>query len=230
MGSIAQEMGHDLTIMYFIDKVLKSREEKEDFFIIHPAMGPKRDIHYWNPEHDEYTSGWDTSGDTRFIPDYLYRRNLSAKELEKLVEESQYFKEEWYKKLSQQIRGDLKDFIDKLCGNLENKLKEKFPTVDKLPDFIGIKERKINSIGEVKFEYLPKKALEEFLGYYYLAEQENVPFYLIFPKKGYTRTDLNWLSRNLPKEIKFYTFEGAELQPIIVPNYRDIKFSRWKPK
>ena len=230
MGSIAQEMGHDLTIMYFIDKILKPKDEKEDFFIIHPAMGPKRDVHYWNPEHDEYTSGWDTSGELKFIPDYLFKRNLSSEELQRLNEESQYSNEEWYKKLSQEINEDLKDFTDQLCNNLEDQIKEDFSKVDKLPDFIGIKDKKISCFGEVKFEYLPKKALEEFLAHAYLAEQAGVAFYLIFPKKGYTRTDFNWFSKNLPKSAEFYPFEGAELKPLIIPNYRDIKFSRWEPK
>ncbi len=235
MGSIAQEMGHDLTIMYFIDKVLKPKKNREDFFVIHPAMGPKRDIHYWNPEHNEYTSGWNTSGDQKFIPDYLFRRDLSPEELQKLKEESKYWNEQWYKTLSRKLNEDLKDFTDRLCSRLEETIKEKFPDFfdrgGKFPDFIGVRERKITSIGEVKFEYLPKRALSELLAYSYLAKQEKVPFYLIFPKKGYTKTDFNWLAKNLPKEIvEFYLFEGAEPKPLIVPNYRDIKFSKWEPK
>lgn len=229
MGSIAQEMGHDLTIMYFIDNVLKSKD-KEDFFIIHSAIGPKRDIHYWNPEHNEYTSGWDSSGDKRFIPDYLFRRRLSEEELKRLVEESQYQDEEWYRKLSQQLGEELKNFTDRICGNLEKIIQQVFPEVDKLPDFIGIKEGNINLIGEIKFEYLPKRALNEFLAYQSIAEQYEIPFYLVFPKKGYTRTDFNWLSKNLSEGVEFYPFQGAELKPIIVPNCRDIKFEKWLPK
>lgn len=228
MGSIAQEMGHDLTIMYFIDKVLKPKEEKEDFFIIHSAIGPKRDIHYWNPEHDEYTSGKDTSRD-KFIPEWDFRRKLSEEEIKKLIAESVYWNEAWYKKLSEQLGRDLKEFADKLCAYFETIIIQHFPEVNKLPDFIGVKDGKITSIGEIKFEYLPNKALNEFLAYKTLAQQHKVSFYLVFPKKGYLRTDFNWLSRNLPDGVEFYPFEGAELKPLIVPNYRDIQFIRWIP-
>lgn len=228
-GSIAQEMGHDLVIMYFIDKVLKPRKRRELFFIVHPAMGPNRDIHFWNSAHNEYTSAWDVSKE-KFIPEYNARIKLPMGIFNSLVKRSQYWKEPWYEKLSQELGKDLKQFTDKLCDSMDSALK----TVDKLPDFIGINQKgKVTSLGEVKFEYLPKKAEKELLGYYNVAKRLQCPFYLIFPKKGfYIRTDYNWIKKILPEDVKAYTFSGEEqekrlLQPIVVPNYHTIQFNKW---
>lgn len=237
MGSIAQEMGHDLTIMYFIDKILKLRRNREDFFIVHPAMGPKRDIHYWDLNYvpPEYTSGWDTSRG-KFIPEYFHRIGFPEGVMEELNKESKYWDESWYKSLSNKLNEDLKQFSDNLCNSIEELIATDFPKVDKLPDFIGIKNGKLSQIGEVKFEYLPKRALNEFLAYKEIAQKNNIAFYLIFPKKGfYASTDYGWLKKNLPKNIEFYAFgspgqEGKQTKPILIPNYDNINFKRWKPK
>ena len=239
-GSIAQEMGHDLIIMYFIDKVLKPRnksqkdpKKKEAFFIIHPAMGPEKDIYYWNPKHDEYTSGWDTSRD-RYIPEYGLRYKLDKPSLDKLMQESKYWDDEWYKSLSHQLGSDLKEHVDSISNSLESMLKERFPEIDKLPDFVGLnRQGTVISLGEVKAESLAKKALQEILAYQTVADKLGVPSYFIFPKKGvYATLEPKWINENFPTNTQIFTFEELDEtgkpKPIIVPNYQKTEFVGWK--
>lgn len=258
MGSVAQEMGHDLTIMYFIDKVLKPRENKEDFFIVHPAMNVKRDVYFWNIEHNEYTSAYSLcKTDDKYIPHYRLRATYPQEIMELLEKESIYKNQKWYKRLGKFLREDPVNFIDEKCSLIEKFIRNR---TDKLPDFIGIGQNKdIISIGEIKFEYFPKKALEEYLAYYESSKTLKVPFYLVFPEKGfYVRIPKNWLKKNLPQDIEFYEFysEGqrenlpevpdkikdkkaeevfVEEQkkkrgPIVVPNIKTIQYKKWKPK
>ena len=233
-GSIAQEMGHDLVIMYFIDKVIKGNKDLDiQFFIIHPGMGPAKDIHYWNPGHDEYTSGWDTSG-SKFIPEYGLRYKIPEDAMKKLMEDSRYWEDQWYKKLSQELGKDLKQHVDVVCDSFESTLGKISPEVDKLPDFIGLNSKgEVTLIGEVKFESLAKKALEEVIAYQSLADKLKIPYYLIFPKKGtYATLEPKWVSENLPSQTNIYTFEeedkDGKLKSIIVPDYKNLIFARWK--
>lgn len=234
MGSIAQEIGHDLIINYFVNKVLRPSAKKVLLYIIHPAMGPLRDIFFFDSKQKEFISAW-TSSPSEYITEYNLRIKLPDKVIKKIKMESKYWEKPWYKNLSKTLRGDLKIFIEKNCAQIDKLLKEKFPMVDKLPDFIEInKNGKISSIGEIKFEYLPKRALNEFLSYHYIAKQFKIPVYLVFPKKGsYARTDYNWIRKNLLKDIRFYTFEEITTdkkieKPIVLPSLNLI-FKRWKP-
>lgn len=260
MGSIAQEMGHDLTIMYFMEKVIKSNKEvkdRENFFIVHPAVNVKKDIHFWNQKHNEYTSAYSLcKTDDKYIPRYLFRATYSSKTMEQLEKDSNYKNQLWYRMLKSSLKEEPTKFIDEKCSLIEKVIGNK---TDKLPDFIGIGQNKnIISIGEIKFEYFPKKAESEYLAYHELSKSLKIPFYLIFPEKGfYVRTPKGWIKRKLPSDIEFYEFysEGQrknlpevpdeikdeeeekfveeqkeKLGPIVVPNVKTIKYEKWKLK
>ena len=257
MGSIAQEMSHDLTIMYFMEKILKLKKDRENFFIVHPAMNVRTDIHFWNQKHNEYTSCYSLcKTDDQYMPKYLFRATYSQKTMKLLEKDSNYRNQQWYQRLSNILKEDLIEFIDKKSSLIEKIIKNK---TDKLPDFIGInKNKNIISIGEVKSEYFPKKAENEYLAYYELSKSLQIPFYLIFPEKGfYVRTPKGWIKRKLPSDIKFYEFysEGQrenlpevpdeikdkkeekfvekqkeKLGPIVVPNIKTIKYKKWMAK
>ena len=230
-GSIAQEMGHDLTIMYFVDKVLKP-SWRELFFIVSPAMGPAIDIHFRNPEHNEYTSAWDTSRE-RYIPDYALRLKLGNEIMKDLAEKIEYWKEPWYVVLSEKLGRDLKEFVDEKSEQIIEILK--INGIFKLPDFIGIaNDGKVTCIGEIKYENLPRKALPEILRFDALGRQLEVPFYLVFPEKGfYARTDYGWIKKNVPPSVELYAFGGQTQMegdkpviPIVVPAYDALVFEK----
>jgi len=236
MGSIAQEVGHDLIINHFVNRVITSFSKDVLFYIIHPATGPLRDIYFYDSEQKEYASAWNKFP-SNYITEYNLRLKLDSNVIKQIKEESEYWKKLWYKNLSKALKGDLRVFTHGVCVKLTKMLEDKFPMIDKLPDVIGInKNGKICVIAEIKFEYLPKKALNEFLSYYYLAKQSSIPFCLVFPKKGsYARTDYNWLKKNLPSDILFYTFEEisegktkVSERPIVLPS-PNIKFKKWEP-
>lgn len=232
MGSIAQEVGHDLIINYFVNEVLTPSPERVLFYIVHPAMGPLRDIFLFDSKEKEFVSMWH-----RFPSEYITEYNLRFKFpnniVNKIKEESKYWQKSWYENLFKVLKCDPKILIEKTCSEIDGLLKDKFSEIDKLPDFIEIdKDGKVSSIGEIKFEYLPKKALNEFLCYHYIAKRLEIPFYLVFPKRGsYTRTDYGWIKKNLPSDIEFYLFEemseekGIE-KPIVLPSL-NIIFKKW---
>lgn len=217
MGTILQEMGHDIVLLHFIDLILKTKH-KAFFFIITPAVGPKRDIHFWNPEHNEYTSAWNVAKGN-FIPEFYYRINLDREDIEKLDKASIYKNQDWYKSLSKKLGKDLKEFVNKICFDLENKLKSE------LPDIVGIDENgKVILFAEIKFEGFGKKAREEVLTELKLANQLKIPYYLVIPKKpiyGRELTD-SWIRQNLPKEMKIHKFALSSKE--IIPKQTTIKF------
>lgn len=217
MGTVLQEMGHDIVLLHFIDLVLKPKY-KSAFYIITPAVGPKRDIHFWNPEHNEYTSAWNVAKGN-FIPEFYYRINLDREDIEKLDKASIYKSQDWYKSLSKKLGKDLKEFINKLCFDLENKLKSE------LPDIVGVDENeKVILFAEIKFEGFGKKAREEVLSELKLANQLKIPYCLIIPKKPIYGRELSdgWIKQNLPKEMKIFKFALSSKE--IIPKQTTIKF------
>lgn len=221
MGTVLQEMGHDIVLYHFIDLVLKKRH-KVAFYIITPAVGPKRDIHYWNPSHNEYTSAWNTAK-ADYIPEFFYRMNLEKEDLERLDKSSKYREQTWYKRLSKKLNHDLKNFVQKLCFKLESQLKSE------LPDIVGIDENgKVILMAEIKFEGFGEKAKEEVLNEYQLAEQLHISYYLTFPKKPtYGRGLTNsWLKQHLPKKMKIYRFILSSKS--VIPKQTTIKFEEVK--
>ena len=215
-GTFLQQFGHDIVLLHFIDRALK-RRHKELFYIVSPAMGPKIDIHFWNPEKDEYTSAYSISS-KNFIPEFNLRLNLDKDVMEKLNKQVNYQSLEWYKKISQKIGEDLKEFVMKICNFVEDKTGD-------LPDVIGIGENGKETIwAELKFEGFGKKARESVLKQFGLAKKRNLPFYLVIPKKPMYGGELTntWIQKNIPLEMKVYKF--ALTKEIITPKKSEIQF------
>jgi len=217
MGTLLQELGHDIVLLCFIDFLLKKRQA-EIFYIVNSATGPKTDIHFWNAKQQEYTSAYAISKKD-FIPEFTFRINLSKESIEKLNKESNYKNQKWYQRLSNEIGKDLKEFVNKIYHFMEDNLKVS------LPDIIGItKKGEIALLAEIKFEGFGREAREEALQHLKLANRFEVPYYLVIPKKpvyGKEITDA-WITHNLPESIKIYKFTFTK--PVIVPKHTDIQF------
>lgn len=217
MGTILQEMGHDAIIIAFINSILK-KEYEALLYIVTPAMGPKRDIYYFDIKRKEYISGWTTSKEN-YIPEFYYRTIIPKKEMDLLNKTSKYRKENWYKSLSKEIGQDLKNFLSKICIKIEKTLKSD------LPDVLGF-DKKGNLIlfAEIKFEGFSQKTKEPTLKECRLAKKLGVSYYLVIPKKSvYSREITNaWLKRNLPSDIKIYKF--AIPTASVIPKQIEIQF------
>ncbi|MEM7819304.1 MAG: hypothetical protein QXD48_00565 [Candidatus Aenigmatarchaeota archaeon] len=114
---------------------------------------------------------------------------------------------------------DLKEFVNKICLGLENKLKSD------LSDIIGIDENgRVILFAEIKFEGFGKKAREEVLNELKLANRLKIPYYLVIPKKPVYGRELSdgWIKRNLPEEMKIYKFALSSKE--IIPKQTTIKF------
>lgn len=115
-GTLLQEFGHDIVLLYFIDKVIKPRK-KEKFLIVSAAEGPYIDIHFWNPKHDEFTSAYNEMNNKvsrgYYIPELQYRKRIDPETLEKIDKQYReiYTSRQWYKELSELLNQDLK----KIC-------------------------------------------------------------------------------------------------------------------
>lgn len=217
MGTILQEMGHDAIIIAFINSILK-REYESLLYIVTPAMGPKRDIYYFDTKRKEYISGWASSKEN-YIPEFYYRTTIPKKEMDLLNKTSKYKKEDWYKSLSKKIGQDLKDFLSKICTKIEKYLKSD------LPDILGFDEKgNLILFAEIKFEGFSQKAKESALTEYRLARKLEVPYYLVIPKNPvYSRGITNaWLKRNLPSDIRIYKFEIPTIS--VIPKQIEIQF------
>lgn len=217
MGTILQETGHDAVIVAFINSILKEKY-KHAFYVITAAMGPKRDIYFFEPSQKRYLSAWYLSREN-YIPEFCYRITIPKNEMKKIVKASGYQKEKWYKLLSKNIGKDLKNFLSPLCLKLEKFLK------GDLPDIIGFnKKGNLILMAEIKFEGFSQKAKESVLKEYELAKKLKIPYFLIIPKNPvYTREITStWLKNNLPQDMKIYKFDIT--QTAILPKQNEIKF------
>ena len=217
MGTLLQELGHDIVLLLFIDKVLKKRK-KEVFYIVNPATGPKVDIHFWNAKQREYISAYDISP-KNFIPEFELRINLDKEDIERIDRESTYKKTEWYQWLHNKLGSDIKDFVNEICQSLKQSLR------GGLPDIIGITGGKsISLLAEIKFEGFGNAAKEEVSRHIGLADHFKVPYFLVIPKKpsygkGITSS---WITNNFPDPVKIYEF--AFTKPGVVPKRVEIQF------
>lgn len=216
MGTLLQELGHDTVLLYFIDKVLK-RGRKNLFYIVSPAEGPKIDIHFWNPEKNEYTSAYNVSR-PEYPPELNERKNYSKDVFNKMDKESHYLQQKWYKELSRQLNKDLKTFVLEYCNNIERAISD-------LPDIMGFDRNGRETLwAEIKYEGFGTKARESVLKQFKLSQKIDIPFVLVIPKKPlYSREiTINWINNNLPPEMKVYRFD---VDPqIVLPKRTQIKF------
>jgi len=219
-GTFLQQFGHDIVLLHFIDKIIKKRR-KELFYIVSPAMGPKIDIHFWNPEKNEYTSGYNIS-QHNFIPELSLRLKFSEDIIKRLNKESSYKTLEWYQKLSHKINKDLKKFVVDYCGLVEENTGD-------LPDVMGFdKDGKETIWAELKFEGFGKKARKSVLKQFSLAKKRNIPFYLIIPKKPVYGGELTnfWIRKNLPLEMIIFKFTSKT--GLVTPKKSEINFIKVK--
>ncbi len=232
MGTVLQELGHDEIILYFIHKVIrpeekaKSEEERINFFIVRPATIPKKDIHFWNAEHDEYTSSYNLckNQQTNFIPEWVIKQTLPKEVMEIANKESKYGEKEWYKNLSQKF-GDLKKFIDNLESKVINTFKNDFP------DILGVSRKGLSLGAEIKYEGFGKKSLPQIEDHYNACSKLKIPYYLVIPKNPfYTKLNKTLLKKVLEEkpEINLYTFAFNIKEGI--PSLDSIKFEKYVRK
>jgi hypothetical protein len=202
--------------LHFIDKVLK-RRNKELFFIVTPASGPKIDIHFLNPEKDEYTSAYDVSFPD-YPPEFYERKNYTKEIFERMNKECRYTEQKWYQELSERLGKDLKGFVLEYCNNIEK-------ITGDLPDIMGFDERGKETLwAEIKFEGFGPKAREAVLKQFKLSQERKIPFLLVIPEKPLYSREISdeWVNNNLPKEMKVYKFQ---MDPnIVLPKKSQIKF------
>jgi len=216
MGTLLQELGHDIILLHFIDIILKRRNKKL-FYIVSPAEGPKIDIHFWNPKKNEYTSAYNISR-PEYPPQLYERRNYSKDVFDRMDRESSYSKQKWYQELSQHLGIDLKEFVLEYCNKVEK-------ITGDLPDIIGFdKNAKETLWAEIKYEGFGTKARKAVLKQFELSRKRGVPFLLVIPKKPlYSREITNeWINNNLPLEMKVYKFD-IDTQ-VVLPKKSQIKF------
>lgn len=216
MGTLLQEFGHDIVLLHFIDSVLKKRD-KELFYIVSSAVGPKVDIHFWNPEKNEYTSAYGLSR-TEYMPELYERKNYSKEIFDMMDKESHYLEQKWYQKLSRELNRDLKEFVLEYCNNVEK-------VAGDLPDVMGFdKEGKKTIWAELKYEGFGTKARESVLKQFNLSKDRGIPFLLVIPKRALYAREItnNWINNNLPPEMKVYKFD-VDTQ-IVLPKRSQIQF------
>jgi len=212
MGTLLQELGHDIVLINFIDKVLKGNVDSF-LYLVCPAIGPRVDLHFSDNSRGEYVSAYNTSP-ADYIPEFNFRLNLPRDILDQLDSTSGYRNSDWYETLSMRLGRDLKGLVTEILGSVEEE------DVD-FPDAIGIdsKGREIIWV-EVKFEGLGKKAYEAVSGQSSVAKKRGVPFVLLIPEKpvyGKASNTPNSLKKT-NRNMQLYTFST---QPSGVPPKRD---------
>jgi len=224
MGTVLQELNHDKILLYFVHKTLRPKEkEKTLFFIVNPANGPKKDIHFWNPKHDEYTSAFNLCQNNRenFIPEWSIRETLPQEIIQQANKSSKYWEGDWYKTLSKKL-GDIKEFVE----NLESKINLNFNK--NFPDIIGVSSKgDLELATEIKFEGFGKKALPQINNHYKGCSELEIPYYLVVPEKPfYGRFNKSFIKKILKEKpaINLYKFRyvGA------IPNLDAIKFEKFE--
>lgn len=200
MGTLLQELGHDIVLVNFVDKVLK-RKIDNMLYLVCPAIGPKIDLHFLNNAKGEYVSAYNISPKD-YIPEFSFRVNFPREILERLDILSNYRSSDWYKMLSGRLENDVKDLVAEILTSIGKE------NVD-FPDAIGISgERRETVWVEVKFEGLGKKACETAIRQSSVAEKRGVPFVLVIPEKpayGKRLTTANILKK-APENLQLYTF------------------------
>jgi len=216
MGTLLQEFGHDIVLLYFIEIVLKEKIEAF-FYLVNPATGPRIDIHFWNPDKNEYTSAYNFSGNN-YIPEFNLRHKLPEAVVKEIDRNSAYQNFEWYKKIGRSIDHDLKDFIKEFCTDIQQ-------NNTTMPDIIGFDHTGQEVIwAELKFEGLGSKAKKSVENQFHVAKNRNVPFCLVIPDNPiYSREITNsWLKGNLPDGMEIYKF--ASNSQTVIPKRNEIKF------
>lgn len=228
MGTVLQELGHDQIILFFIHKVLRPKEKNKDererteFFIVRPATGPKKDIHFWNPKHEEYTSAYNLSKHNRedFVPEWVIRQTLPKEIIQAANRRSGYSTSNWYQELSRKF-GDIKGFVEDLESRIRGEFKEDFP------DILGVSLNGLTLGAEVKYEGFSKKAFSQVENHYNACLGLKIPYYLVIPKRPfYTRFNKAFVQRVLKEkpELSLYTF--AFTMGGSIPNLGSIKFEQ----
>lgn len=216
MGTLLQEFGHDVVLLYFIEKVLKGLHD-ELFFIVSPANRPRIDIHFWNPDKNEYTSACNLSG-SNYIPEFDLMYDPGLEILERLDMIAGSSNQTWYKELSVRIGKDIRDFVREIWERAN-------AGVGLVPDIIGVDEEGKQTVwAEVKFEGFSQQARNSVITQYEQAKKHNVPFLVVIPRKPTYARELTdgWLLQNLPSAMTIFKFH-CESQNV-VPRRDDIKF------
>jgi hypothetical protein len=220
MGTLLQEFGHDIVLLHFIDKVLK-REGGVLFYIVSPATGPRIDIYFRNEEKNEFTSAYNT-GMPDYIPGFAFRTRIEREVLERLEEGAHYRRMNWYRMLSKYLQKDLKKFVE--CVVSKAKIK-----VVSLPDLIAISDsgKQIYWV-EIKFEGFGRGAQNQVRTQCEAAKQNNMPFYLVLPKRPLYGRELtvSWIKKHLPGDMIVYRFLTDTL--VITPTGHQIQFEKVK--
>jgi len=222
-GTQLQEIGHDAVIVAFVQNVLTQLHDRATY-LINPAIGPKRDIYFAENSGCRYTSAYYISrGD--YIPAFQYRFQIPAAEMAQLEASSRYLQQEWYVRLSKQIRRDLATHLIEICKTLEARLHSD------LPDIIAIDPGgALIGFAEVKFEGFSLKARDSVLLEYELSKELGIPYYLAIPKyPSYSRelTD-SWLRRNLPGDLAVFKFKIPK--GVVLPKQAKILFMPLEPQ
>ena len=220
-GTLLQQFGHDAVLQHFIDRFLVARH-KDLFYIVSPAMGPKIDIYYWCPEEGRYVSAYETSR-IGFVPEFHHRVRFDKDVIERLDDEANYRRLEWYQRLSRQLNVDLKEFVLNLCDSIEAETND-------LPDVIAIDGRgKETFWAELKFESFRTGVQDSVMRQFEAAKERGLPFYLVVPSEPLYEPEItdSWLLANLPREMVVYTF--ASDTPVTTPKGQDIRFAEVMP-
>lgn len=216
MGSLYQELGHDIVLRHFIHMVLGQRRT-EPFYLVSPATGPRLDIYLWNEEKKEYISVF---GSTRakYIPRFVLRFTLEEHHVGLVSAEYDYRKEGWYVQLSNIVKRDLVSFIDETVTRFDD---SDIP----LPDILGVGVKgEITCMAEVKFEGLGKAALGVALKQYDLAVALGITYILVVPASPLHSRKISdsWLRNSLPSGINVFRFRAREDTPL--PKAEDLEF------
>lgn len=216
MGTILQEMGHDSTIHSFINDII-AEDYQDIFYLVTPAMGPKRDIYYFEDSKQEWVSAWSESKDD-YIPEFYYRQDIEQQDMDRLTEESDYKQQEWYQNLKDKLGGAPEEILEPKCKGMEEELGSE------LPDIIGFDyDCNILLFAEVKFEGFSKKARDEVLNENSLLG--NQPYYLTIPTNpihASAPTD-TWLDDNLPENFNIFKFDINKTN--VLPKQTEVKFN-----
>jgi hypothetical protein len=216
-GTQLQEIGHDAVIVAFIQKVLSSLHAGA-IYLVNPAMGPKRDVYFFDESERKYVSACSLAG-PNYIPEFQYRFLISAADMAQLEKDSNWRQEGWYRYLSERIGRDLHSHVSQMCETLESDLQSD------LPDIIAIdNDARIVAFAEVKFEGFSSKAKDSVLKEFDTAKTMNVPYYLAIPKHPSYSRELTraWIERNLPPDLALYKFTAPK--NTVLPRQDQIDF------
>ncbi len=219
MGTLSQEIGHDVVIVDFLNKILSQKESEVLFCVVTPAIGPKRDIYFRDFATKEWVSAYAVAGDD-FIPEFVYRMKIEKDVFDKIDKHFSYQDQYWYKYLSGEIGKDLREYLSSVCVEIEEKLQSE------LPDIIGFdKKGKIRFFSEIKFEGLSQNALESVIKESKAALLYNAKYYLVIPSKPVYSRSLSdeWIKRNVSfMNIEIYKFIVDK--SVITPQQDQITF------